>query len=253
MPNRFIVGNWKMHNTISQAETLIQDIVARYQANPSVELAVAPPYVALQSVSHLLAATPIKLAAQNVCAKDEGAFTGEISPPMLQELGCHYVIIGHSERRHLFGETDQGINEKIHAALHHGLQPIFCIGERLEEREAGQTPSVIQHQLQTGLAGLQPKDMGQITIAYEPVWAIGTGKAATVEQATEVHAAIRSSLATHWNLDTEQIRILYGGSVTADNAQTLFQSPQINGALVGKACLNSESFVKIAEIAALDS
>ena len=252
MPNRFIVGNWKMHNTISQAEALIREILAIYHPNPSVELAMAPPFVALQAASHLLATTPITLAAQNVCAKDEGAFTGEISPPMIKELGCQYVIIGHSERRHVFGESDEAINEKIHAALRHDLQPIFCIGERLEEREAGQTHSVIQHQLQTGLAGLEPKDLGNVTIAYEPVWAIGTGHAASVEQATEVHAAIRSSLTTHWNLNPEQIRILYGGSVTADNAHALFQSPHINGALVGKACLNSESFVKIAKIAALD-
>ena len=252
MPNRFVVGNWKMHKTISQAETLMQGILAMFHPHPSIELAVAPPYVALQAVSKLLATTPIKLAAQNVCAKNEGAFTGEISPVMLKELGCHYVIIGHSERRHIFGENDHIINEKLHAALHHDLQPIFCIGERLEEREAGQTQSVIQQQLQTGLAGLQPKDMGNITIAYEPVWAIGTGKSATVEQATEVHAAIRSSLATQWSLNPEHIRILYGGSVTAENAQALFQSPHINGALIGKACLNSESFVKIAEIAALD-
>jgi triosephosphate isomerase len=252
MPNRFIVGNWKMHNTISQAEVLIREILAIYHPNPSVELAMAPPFVAIQAASHLLAPTPITLAAQNVCAKDEGAFTGEISPPMLKDLGCQYVIIGHSERRHVFGESDEVINEKIHAALRHDLRPIFCIGERLEEREAGQTHSVIQHQLQTGLAGLEPKDLGNVTIAYEPVWAIGTGRAATVEQATEVHAAIRSSLMTHWKLNSEQIRILYGGSVTADNAHALFQSPHINGALVGKACLNSESFVKIAEIAALD-
>ncbi|MDH5428866.1 MAG: triose-phosphate isomerase [Nitrospirota bacterium] len=253
MPKRFIVGNWKMHNTISQAETLIRDIVARYQPHPSVELAVAPPFVALQAVSHLLASSPLQLAAQNVCAKDEGAFTGEISPLMLQELGCQYVIIGHSERRHLFGETDQNINEKIHAALHHGLYPIFCIGERLEEREGNQTLEIIQRQLQAGLAGVAAKDFNTITIAYEPVWAIGTGRAATVEQAAEVHAAIRSFLTTHWSLKGKHIRILYGGSVTADNAQALFQSPDINGALVGKACLNSESFVKIAEIAALDS
>ena len=253
MPHRFIVGNWKMHNTISQAQSLITDILASYQSNPSVELAVAPPYVALHTASNLLATTPINLAAQNVCQKNEGAYTGEISPLMLKELGCHYVIIGHSERRHLFGETDQVINEKIHAALHHGLQPIFCIGERLEEREAGKTDAVIQHQLLTGLAGLKPKDLSHITMAYEPVWAIGTGKAATVDQAAEVHSAIRSSLTAHWKLNAEHVRILYGGSVTADNAQTLFQSSQINGALVGKACLNSESFVKIAELAALDS
>lgn len=251
MPNRFIVGNWKMHNTISQAEALIRDILALYQANPSVELAVAPPYVALYPVAHLLANTPIALAAQNVWAKDEGAFTGEVSPSMLKELGCQYVIIGHSERRHIFGETDHIINEKIHAALNHGLQPIFCLGERLEEREAGQTHSVIHHQLQTGLAGLKIKDFSRITIAYEPVWAIGTGRAASVEQATEVHAAIRSFVATQWDMNAEPIRILYGGSVTAENAQSLFQSPDINGALVGKACLDSESFVKIAQIAAL--
>ena len=185
MAKRFIVGNWKMHNTISQAETLVRDILAIYHPHPSVELIVAPPYVALQAVAHLLTATPVHLAAQNVCAKNEGAFTGEISPPMLQELGCQYVIIGHSERRHIFGETDQTINEKIHAALHHGLQPILCVGERVDEREAGQTHAVIQKQLQTGLAGLETKDLDNIMFAYEPVWAIGTGKAATVEQATD--------------------------------------------------------------------
>ena len=252
MPKRFIVGNWKMHKTISQAEVLIRDILALYKPNPAVELAVAPPYVALQAVAHLLAPTPIGLAAQNVCAKDEGAFTGEVSPFMLKDLGCQYVIIGHSERRHLFGENDQIIHEKIHAALHHGLHPIFCIGERLEERESGQTHSVIQHQLETGLFGLKSQDLSLITIAYEPVWAIGTGRAASTEQATEVHTAIRSFITAHWEMNAEAIRILYGGSVTAENAQSLFQSPEINGALVGKACLNSQSFVKIAEIAALD-
>ncbi len=253
MPNTLIVGNWKMHNTISQAETLIRDILALYHPHPAVELMVAPPYVTLQTAANLLKTTSIKLAAQNVCAQDEGAFTGEVSPPMLKDLGCQAVIIGHSERRHLFGETDESINEKIHAALHHGLQPIFCVGERLEEREAGHTHSVIQHQLQAGLASLETKDLDNVTIAYEPVWAIGTGKAATVEQATEVHAAIRSTIATQWSINADQIRILYGGSVTADNAQALFQSPHINGALIGKACLNSESFVKIGQIASLDS
>ncbi|MEE9232244.1 MAG: triose-phosphate isomerase [Nitrospirales bacterium] len=252
MSNRLIVGNWKMHKTISQAELLIQDILAIYQPHPSTELAVAPPYVTLQAVSRLLATTPIKLAAQNVCAKDEGAFTGEISPPMLRDLGCHYVILGHSERRHIFGETDQAINEKIHAALRHHLQPIFCVGERLEEREAGQTHSVIRHQLHTGLAGLERKDLTKITIAYEPVWAIGTGHAATVEQATDVHDQIRTFLTSQWEMPSDEIRIIYGGSVAATNAHALFHSPHINGALVGKACLDSESFVKIAEAAASD-
>ncbi len=247
---RFIVGNWKMHNTITQAEALVREILAIHRADSSIELAVAPPYVALHAVQKLLAATPIQLVAQNMSAKDEGAFTGEISPLMLKELGCYYVIIGHSERRHLFGETDQIINEKIHAALRHDLQPIFCVGERLEERDAGQTQFVIEQQLQTGLAGLTAKDAKNMTIAYEPVWAIGTGRAATVEQATEVHAAIRSSLADTWKVNTDSLRILYGGSVSAENAPALFQSPQINGALIGKACLNSQSFVKIAQAAA---
>jgi len=252
MLRRFIVGNWKMHKTISQAQALIQDILKIYQPQDSVELAVAPPFVALQTVSGLLGSTAIKLAAQNVCAKDEGAFTGEISPPMLREAGCHYVIIGHSERRHIFGETDKDINKKIHAALRHSLLPIVCSGERLEERQANQTQSVIQHQLQTGLDGLESKDLAHITIAYEPVWAIGTGHAATVDQAVEVHAHIRSFLAKQWEINSIQTRIIYGGSVSPDNAKMFFQSPQINGALVGKACLNSESFVKIAQLATSD-
>lgn len=252
MLRRLIMGNWKMHKTISQAESLINDILKIYQPHPSVELAVAPPFVALQAASRLLDATPIKLTAQNVCAKDEGAFTGEIAPPMLREVGCHYVIIGHSERRHLFGETDRDINEKIHAALRHSLMPVFCVGERLEERQANQTQAIIQHQLQTGLDGLESKDLAHITIAYEPVWAIGTGHAATVDQAEEVHAHIRSSLAIQWGINPDQTRVIYGGSVSPDNARMLFQSPQINGALVGKACLNSESFVKIAELATSD-
>lgn len=249
MLRRFIVGNWKMHKTISQAESLIQDILKIYQPNASIELAVAPSFVALQAVSRLLASTPMKLAAQNVCARDEGAYTGEISPLMLREVGCQYVIIGHSERRHVFGETDQDINKKIHAALRHSLLPIVCVGERLEERQANKTESVIQHQLQTGLDNLASKDFAHITIAYEPVWAIGTGLAATVDQAAEVHAHIRSVLTSQWGINPDQTRILYGGSVSSDNAQSLFQSPQINGALVGKACLNSESFVKIAALA----
>jgi triosephosphate isomerase (TIM) len=249
MLRRFIVGNWKMHKTISQAESLVTDILQIYQPQASVELAIAPPFVSLPAVSRLVASTSIKLAAQNTCAKDEGAFTGEISPPMLRDVGCHYVIIGHSERRHIFGETDQDINKKVHAVLHHGLLPILCVGERLEERQSNKTQAVIQHQLQTGIEGLESKDFAKVTIAYEPVWAIGTGQAATVDQAAEVHGQIRSFLATQWGIKPDQTRIIYGGSVTPDNAKSLFQSSQINGALVGKACLNSESFVKIAESA----
>jgi triosephosphate isomerase len=249
MLRRFIVGNWKMHKTISQAESLVNDILRMYQPLTSVELAVAPPFLSLPAVSRLLASTSIKLAAQNTCANDEGAFTGEISPPMLRDVGCHYVIIGHSERRHIFGETDQDINKKVHAALRHTLLPILCVGERLEERQSNKTQTVIQHQLHSDLEGLESGDFPKITIAYEPVWAIGTGHAATVDQAAEVHGHIRSFLTSQWAINPDQNRIIYGGSVTQDNAQSLFQSPQINGALVGKACLNSESFVKIAELA----
>ncbi len=249
MRRRFIVGNWKMHKTISQAESLVTDILQIYQPHASVELAIAPPFVSLPAVARLLVSTSIKLAAQNTCASDEGAFTGEISPPMLRDVGCHYVIIGHSERRHIFGETDQDINKKVHAALHHDLLPILCVGERLEERQSNKTQTVIQQQLQACLEGLESKDFAKITIAYEPVWAIGTGQAATVDQAAEVHGHIRSFLAMQWGIKPDQTRIIYGGSVTQDNAKSLFQSSQINGALVGKACLNSESFVKIAELA----
>jgi triosephosphate isomerase len=252
MGRRFIVGNWKMHNTISQAEILMKDLLESYYPHDSVELAVAPPFVALSAVSQLVSSTSITLAAQNMCAKDEGAFTGEISPLMLQEVGCRYVIIGHSERRQLFGETDLMINEKLHGALRHSLSPIFCVGERLEERQANQTRTIIHNQLQRGLAGFNIDDLLHLTIAYEPVWAIGTGHAATVEQAAEVHAHIRAFLATQWGMDSNQIRIIYGGSVSPDNAQLLFQSSEINGALVGKACLNSESFVKIAALAVLN-
>lgn len=252
MPQRFIVGNWKMHKTISEAESLVNGILKHYQPHPSVELAVAPSFVSLQAVSRLIASTSIKLAAQNVSACDEGAFTGEISPLMLQEVGCHYIIVGHSERRHIFGETDSLINEKLRAALRHGLSPILCVGEHLKERQANQTRTVIQTQLQKGLEGLTSADLLQVVIAYEPVWAIGTGHAATVEQAAEEHAGIRTFLATQWNIDAEHIRIIYGGSVNSDNAETFFHSSQINGALVGKACLDSESFVKIAGLAKTD-
>ncbi|GJL70032.1 MAG: triosephosphate isomerase [Nitrospirales bacterium] len=249
MLRRFIVGNWKMHKTISQAESLVKDILQMYQPQASVELTIAPSFISLPAVSRLVDSTPIKLAAQNTCANDEGAFTGEISPPMLRDVGCHYVIIGHSERRHIFGETDQDINKKVHAVLHHALLPILCVGERLEERQSNKTKAVIQHQLQTGLKGLESHDFAKITIAYEPVWAIGTGQAATVDQAAEVHGYIRSFISTQWGIKPDQNRIIYGGSVTKENAKSLFQSPQINGALVGKACLDSESFVKIAELA----
>jgi len=246
---RLIAGNWKMHKTISEAKDFVHDFLTIFQPKPGVEVVVAPPFIALSVVHHALQSTPIRLAAQNLFGKDEGAFTGEISAPMLKDLGCTYVIIGHSERRQHFKETNELINQKIHAALRHGLQPILCVGERLEEREAGLTESVISNQIVEGLNSLTPEQVSTITIAYEPVWAIGTGRAATSEQAAEVHAHIRSTITGKWGIAQDEHRILYGGSVTAENAGELFQSSQINGALVGKACLYPESFARIASLA----
>ncbi len=249
MTPRFIVGNWKMHNTVPQSETLVREIVAGYRPHPSVEVAVAPSFVALHAVGKLLESTPIQLAAQTVYQKDEGAYTGEISPPMLKAVGCDYVIIGHSERRQILCETNQDVNEKVQCALRHNLRPIVCVGERLEERESGDTMVVIENQLREGLSGVQSSEAPHITIAYEPVWAIGTGKAATVAQAEEVHGNIRNLLKNLWQEAAEQVRILYGGSVSPDNAGELFRGREINGALIGKACLKAESFARIIHLA----
>ena len=249
MQQPLIAGNWKMHRTASEGRGFVQEFLKRYNPDSPVEIVLAPPFTALQSIHDALQATPIALAAQNVFWKDEGAFTGEISPPMLKDLGCKYVILGHSERRQHFGEGNSLINQKVHAALTHELLPILCVGELLEEREAGQTQFLIETQLLEGLKDMTAEQIKQITIAYEPVWAIGTGLAATVEQATEVHTHIGMILEKNWEVNRDAIRILYGGSVSPDNADNLFQSPQINGALVGKACLIPDSFVKIIDSA----
>lgn len=238
-----------MHKTISEAESFVRDFLKIFQTKRGIEVAMAPPFIALSAVHQALQTTSIRLAGQNLFSKDEGAFTGEISAPMLKDLGCTYVLIGHSERRQHFQETNDLVNQKVHAALRHGLQPILCVGERLEEREAGLTESVISNQITEGLREVEAERMSTITIAYEPVWAIGTGRAATIDQASEVHAHIRETIAGKWGIGQDILRILYGGSVTPENAGTLFQSPQINGALVGKACLNPESFAKIISLA----
>jgi len=238
-----------MHKTVSEAKGFVHDFIQIFRPNPGVEVVLAPPFIALSAVYHALQSTPIRLAAQNLFGKDEGAFTGEISAPMLKDLGCTYVILGHSERRQHFKETNELINQKVHAALRHGLQPILCVGELLEERESGRTESVISNQLVEGLQSVTPEQASTITIAYEPIWAIGTGRAATLDQAVEVHVHIRSMISGKWGIAQDELRILYGGSVTAENAGQLFQSPQINGALVGKACLFPESFAKIASLA----
>lgn len=235
-----------MNKTASEAKVFIHEFLQLYRPKPGIEVAVAPPFIALPVAHDALQATPIRLAAQNLFSKDEGAFTGEISAPMLKDLGCTYVIIGHSERRQHFKESNELIHQKIEAALQHNLQPIFCVGELLEERESGRTESVISQQIVEGLGAVTAEQMSLITIAYEPVWAIGTGRAATANQAAEVHTHIRSTIGSKWGVAKEELRILYGGSVTPENAGELFQASEINGALVGKACLNPESFARIA-------
>jgi triosephosphate isomerase len=242
----FMAGNWKMNKTVGEALTLARELKTSISGVKGVEVAVAPPYTALYAVHKELEGSPIQLAAQNLYWEEKGAFTGEVSPLMLKEIGCHYVIIGHSERRQFFGETDETVNRRIQAALVQSLKVIFCIGETLKEREEEKTFSVIERQLGGGLRGLGEQEMRNMVIAYEPVWAIGTGKTATPEQAEEVHRFIRGRLEKLYSRGvSEGIRIQYGGSVTPENIQGLMNQTNIDGALVGGASLKAESFSKI--------
>jgi triosephosphate isomerase len=246
MPERqpFIAGNWKMHKTLAEARALARDI--RHGAAPGrrAEVALAPPYTALAAVADELAGSDIRLAAQDTYWEKQGAYTGAISPLMLADVGCHYVIVGHSERRQHFGETNHTVNLKVKAVLAAGLKVILCVGESREEREAELTMARVGEQLREGLAavGAGPE---ALVIAYEPVWAIGTGLTATPQQAQEVHAFIRSLLRELQGPAAEEIRIQYGGSVTPDNAATLLAQPDIDGALVGGASLKPELFLPI--------
>jgi len=242
----FIAGNWKMNKTVGEALDLIRELKADISRVKTDEVAVAPPFKALYAVRKELEDSPIRLAAQNLYWEEKGAFTGEVSSLMLKEVGCHYIIIGHSERRQFFGETDETVNRRIKAALAQGLKVIFCMGETLKEREEGKTFSVIERQVEGGLKGLGDQEMRKMVIAYEPVWAIGTGKTATPEQAEEVHRFIRGKLAKLYSREvSEEIRIQYGGSVTPENIKGLMNQPNIDGALVGGASLKAESFSKI--------
>jgi triosephosphate isomerase len=241
-----MAGNWKMNKTVGEALDLVRELKASLSGVKGVEVALAPPFTALYAVHQELEGSPILLAAQNLYWEEKGAFTGEVSPLMLKEVGCHYVIIGHSERRQFFGETDETVNRRIKAALAQSLKVIFCIGETLREREEGKTFSVIERQVDGGLGGLGEREMKNLVIAYEPVWAIGTGKTATPEQAEEVHRFIRGRLEKLYSRAvSEEIRIQYGGSVTPENIQGLMKQPNIDGALVGGASLKAESFSKI--------
>jgi triosephosphate isomerase len=251
MRTPFVAGNWKMHKTIAEARHLVSEMVPGLQAISSIDRVICPPFTTLLAVSALLTGTDIALGAQNMHWEVTGAFTGEISPSMVAEL-CKYVIIGHSERRAYFGETDSTVNLKVQSALSFGIVPIICVGETLQENEAGLTQEVILRQIREGLAKIDIPDGNAFVIAYEPIWAIGTGRAATARGANEVIAGIiRSSIADLFGGEVaDAVRILYGGSVKAENAADFFLQSDIDGALVGGASLKSPEFVKIAQAAA---
>ena len=248
MRKPFIAGNWKMNTDSHSAVKLAEDVVAGCgdTAGSKVDVAVCPPFVYLQAVAKTLSSSRVALGSQNIYFEQKGAFTGEISSAMLKDVGCTYAICGHSERRHVLGETDELINKKVHATILGGLLPILCVGELLEERKANKTAEVVTRQMKKGLAGVSEEKMSAITIAYEPVWAIGTGLTATPQQAQEVHALIRKLLAEMFNRKlAEEIRIQYGGSVKPDNAGEIMGQQDVDGLLVGGASLKSDDFVAI--------
>jgi triosephosphate isomerase len=241
-----MAGNWKMHKTVSEAVDFVTRLQKKLGDWDETEAVVAPPFVALASVAERLTGTKIALAAQDCFWEKKGAFTGEVSPPMLRDVGCQYVIIGHSERRAYFGETDETVNKKVKAVLSHDLHPIICVGESLQERERGDTFKIVERQMKEGLKGLDAVAVHVIVIAYEPIWAIGTGETATPQQAQEVHAFIRGLLSAIFSPDeAEKVRIQYGGSVKPDNIDELMAQPDIDGALVGGASLEVDSFARI--------
>ncbi len=243
-----VAGNWKMHATLAEARALISSLVAAAPSLGDAGLVVIPPFTALSEAAKLTAGTSVGLGGQNLHWEDKGAFTGEISGPMLRDTGCAYVVIGHSERRQLFGETDASVNKKVRAALRYGLAPILCVGESLEEREAGKIIDRIGSQLDEGLREIGAEEAKRIVFAYEPVWAIGTGRTATPAQAEEIHAFIRGRLEEKYGKTAAACAIiLYGGSVKPANAYTLYLEKDVDGFLVGGASLEAGSFVRIAE------
>ena len=246
MRTPIIAGNWKLNNTISEAVELTTGIKRLVADTTDIEIVVAPTFTALAAVYEVIQESNISLAAQDVYWVNSGAFTGEISPPMLKDVGCEYVIIGHSERRQLFAETNESVNLKTKAALAADLKPIICVGEHLEDREAGNTEIIIEDHVSGGIKDLSADQMLSCVIAYEPVWAIGTGKTATPKQAQEVHAYIRQLISEAYTDEVaNQVRIQYGGSVKPDNAAELMSQPDVDGALVGGASLQSDSFAQI--------
>lgn len=244
MRKPFIAGNWKMNKTVAEAAELVKGFVPLVKGIQDVEIAVCPPAVDLYMVKMVAEGSNVGVGAQNMYWEESGAFTGEISPVMVKEL-CQYVIIGHSERRQYYGETDEWVNKKVHAALAHGLVPIICIGESLEEKEAGQTEKVCERQAMAALDGLTPEQVAGVVIAYEPIWAIGTGRSATAADANETIGFIRQTVRNEFGGAAEQMRIQYGGSVKPNNIAEYMAQPEIDGALVGGASLDAESFAGI--------
>jgi triosephosphate isomerase len=245
MRQPIIAGNWKMHKTSGEACELARAIKDGLAGETQCQVVLAPPFTALASVSKEVRGSSLILAAQNVHWESKGAFTGEISLPMLEDMGCGMVIIGHSERRQYFGETDATVNKRVCATLNSSLRPIVCIGETLKDREADRHHDIVAQQLAGGLDGLTGQSLLRIILAYEPVWAIGTGRTASPETAQDMHGFIRSRLSEKFGQNAQDICILYGGSVKPENVDALMRQPDIDGALVGGACLEAESFLRI--------
>jgi triosephosphate isomerase len=247
---KFIAGNWKMYTHAAVAEQLARGVVAGLGRNSAVQVAVCPPFPYLAHVADVVRGSPVALGAQNLYPEKEGAYTGEVSPAMLLDVGCRFVILGHSERRHVLGESDAFIQRKVLAALSAGLSAIFCVGETLQQRQSNQTEAVLQSQLENGLKGVPPDLLARLVIAYEPVWAIGTGQNATPQQAQEAHAFLRQRCAKMFGEErATSLPIQYGGSVKPDNAAGLLHQPDVDGALVGGASLNADSFLAIVRAA----
>jgi triosephosphate isomerase (TIM) len=252
MPDRtpYIAGNWKMYKTIAEARAFVKDIRPRIDGVEGVDVGLCVPFTALAATVEECKGSEIRVLAQNMHQEPEGAYTGEVSPPMLTELGVNGVVLGHSERRQYFGETDRALQDKVPAALAAGLEPILCVGESEEEREEGETERRLRHQVQEALEKVAPEDLAKVVIAYEPIWAIGTGKVATSEQAQDAIAFIRALVGDRSKEAAEDVRVLYGGSMKPDNAAEILAQPDVDGGLVGGASLDPESFAAIVSAAA---
>ncbi|MBM7624211.1 triose-phosphate isomerase [Sporohalobacter salinus] len=245
MRQPFIAGNWKMHKTNQEAVDMVEELVDLVEGIDDVDIAICAPATALAPLNEVIADTNIALGAEDMHWKEEGAYTGEISPLMLKDVGCEYVILGHSERRGYFGETDKDVNKKVQTALKHDLKPIICVGESLAQREAGETKDIVKEQVLAALDGVTKNDLEVITVAYEPIWAIGTGKSATTEEANEVIKYIRDVMRNEFGKVADEIRIQYGGSVKPHNISEFMATSDIDGALVGSASLKAQSFADI--------